>query len=142
MIAGGGLILWSIIPRPDRFVPPGPRLGEEDQPRLFQVIREVAEQTGQAMPADVFLVFDMNAWVAQRGGVMGIGSARVMGLGIPLLQYLTLPELKAVLAHEFGHYHGGDTKVGPWIYKTRAAIGRTVEYLDAKAGLLYKPFLA
>ena len=29
-----------------------------------------------------------------------------------------------MLAHEFGHFYGGDTKLGPWIYKTRAAIGQ------------------
>ena len=35
-----------------------------------------------------------------------------------------------MLAHEFGHYYGGDTKLGPWIYKTRAAIGRTLQALQ------------
>lgn len=142
MVVGGGLILWSILPRPDRFVPPGPRLDPKDQPKLFQVIREVSDRTEQAMPADVFMVFDMNAWVAQRGGVMGFRSSRVMGIGLPLLQHLTVPELRAVLAHEFGHYYGGDTRVGPWVYQTRAAIARTVESLDSKADFLAKPFLA
>jgi Zn-dependent protease with chaperone function len=142
MLVGGGIILWSILPRPDRFVPPGPRLDPKDQPKLFQVIREVSERTGQAMPADVFMVFDMNAWVAQRGGVMGIRSTRVMGIGLPLLQHLTVKELMAVLAHEFGHYYGGDTRVGPWIYQTRAAIVRTVESLSSNADFLAKPFLA
>jgi hypothetical protein len=46
-----------------------------------------------------------------------------------------------VLAHEFGHFHGGDTKLGPWIYKTRAAIGRTLEGLAGYNSLLQKPFL-
>jgi hypothetical protein len=37
-----------------------------------------------------------------------------------------------VLAHEFGHFHGGETKLGPWIYKTRAAIGRTIATLQRR----------
>ena len=78
------------------------------------------------MPADVYLVNDVNAFVTERGGVMGLGSRRVMGIGLPLLQSLTVQEFKAVLAHEFGHYHAGDVKIGPWIYKTRAAMGRTI----------------
>jgi Zn-dependent protease with chaperone function len=61
----------------------------------------------------------VNAWVMQRGGIMGFGSRRVMGLGLPLMRILTCAQFSAVLAHEFGHYHGGDTKIGPWIYKTR-----------------------
>jgi hypothetical protein len=70
---------------------------------------------------------------------MGFGSRRVMGLGLPLMQTLTVSQMRAVLAHEFGHYHGGDTALGPWIYKTRAAIFRTVHGVSHST-LLSKPF--
>jgi hypothetical protein len=45
-----------------------------------------------------------------------------------------------VLAHEFGHFHGGDTKLGPWIYKTRSAIGRTLGALESRGSALSLPF--
>jgi Zn-dependent protease with chaperone function len=138
-LVGAGTILWSILPRPDRFDPPGPALVAGRQPRLFAQIEAVASATRQAMPAEVYLVGDVNAFVAQRGGVMGFFSRRVMGLGLPLLQALSVSELRAVLAHEFGHYHGGDTRLGPWVYKTRAAIGRTIQGLGDSA--LQKPFV-
>jgi Zn-dependent protease with chaperone function len=140
-VAGAGIILWSILPRPDRFTPPGPSLAAEAHPRLFAALREVAGAVSQAMPADVYLVPDVNAWVARRGGLMGIGSRRVMGLGLPLLSILTVPQLRAVLAHEFGHYHGGDTALGPWVYRTRAAIGRTIHGLAQHSRTLQAPFL-
>lgn len=133
-----GAIVWSIIPRMDRFEPPGPKLDSVRHPKLFAEIEKVARATRQEMPAEVFLVGDVNAWVAQRGGTMGFFSHRVMGLGLPLLQVLTVSELRAVLAHEFGHYYGGDTRLGPWIYKTRSAIGRTVGTLGDS--WLQKPF--
>jgi heat shock protein HtpX len=136
------MILWSLVPRPARFVPPGPRVDEKDQPRLFRVIREVADQTGQRMPTDVYVAFEMNACVTERGGTMGMGSSRVMSIGLPLLQYLTVPELKVLLTHEFAHYHGGDTKVGPWIYKTRSAIDRTVQSMGSNVPFMTKPFMA
>src|SRR2546430_16869096 len=91
------------------------------------------------MPTEVSLVADVNAFVTTRGGFMGFGSRRVMGLGLPLLQTLGVRELRAVLAHEFGHYHGGDTKLGPWIYKTRAAIGRTLQGLARYSPVPQKP---
>ncbi|HYC31456.1 MAG TPA: M48 family metallopeptidase [Gemmatimonadales bacterium] len=139
-VVGGCTIIWSILPRRDRFEDPGPRLEPARHPRLFDAIREVARATGQAMPVEVFLVPNLNAWVAQRGGVMGFGSRRVMGLGLPLLEALGVRQLKAVLAHEFGHYHGGDTRLGPWIYVTRAAIGRSIDQLSRQGSSLAKPF--
>jgi heat shock protein HtpX len=119
-------ILWALVPRVDRFDPPGPRLSESADPKLFQVIRDVAAETKQTLPADVYLINDVNAWVAHRGGTMGFGSHRVMGVGLPLLQAMSVSEFRAIIAHEFGHYWSGDVKLGPWIYKTRAAIARTI----------------
>ena len=129
-IAGACGIVWAILPRPDKFLPPGPSVTASNEPGLFKVLDDVARATAQEMPAEVYLVNDVNAFVTQRGGVMGVGSRRVMGLGLPLMQALTVQELKAVLAHEFGHYHSGDVKIGPWIYKTRAAIGRAINQLE------------
>jgi Zn-dependent protease with chaperone function len=140
-IGGAGVVLWSIFPRVDRFEAPGPLLARREHPQLFERLEGVARSTGQEMPAEVYLVPDVNAWVAQRGGVMGFGSRRVMGLGLPLLQVLNVSELLAVLAHEFGHFHGGDTRLGPWIYKTRAATGRTLENLAQHNSVLQWPFL-
>jgi heat shock protein HtpX len=140
-ILGAGTILWSILPRRDRFIPPGPPLEPQEHPKLFEVLAGIAEATKQQMPSEVYLIAEVNAWVMDRGGIMGCGSRRVMGLGLPLLQVLSVCQLRAVLAHEFGHFHGGDTKLGPWVYKTRAAIGRTLQGLGAYDSILQKPFL-
>lgn len=140
-LVGGIVILWSILPRPDRFEAPGPELLPAKHPKLFGMIRGVAQATKQEMPAEVYLVGDMNAWVAHRGGLMGLGARGIMGLGLPLLQTLSVSELRAVLAHEFGHYHGGDTKLGRFVYVTRAAIGRTLENLGRYGSILQFPFI-
>jgi len=139
-VIGGLAVLWSILPRFDRFVAPGPQLTAEEHPRLFKMIEDVAREAGQPVPHEVYLVMEVNAWVMHRGGIMGFGSRPVMGLGLPLMQALNEEELKAVIAHEFGHYHAGDTKLGPWIYKTRAAIGRTLQTLSES--ILQAPFIA
>jgi len=73
----------------DRFVPPGPPLSAVDSPQLFAALNRVSSSTQQAMPADVYLVNDVNAFVAQRGDAMGFGSRRVIGIGLPLMQALT-----------------------------------------------------
>ena len=125
-LVGAGVILWAIFPRIDHFDAPGPRITRKKYPALFEQIDSVASLTGQSKPRDVYLVHDVNAFVTERGGLMGLGSRRVMGIGLPLLYLVSVDELRAILAHEFGHFHGGDTLLGPWIYKTRNAIIRTV----------------
>jgi Zn-dependent protease with chaperone function len=129
-IVGAGAVLWAIVPRPDKFEPPGPRLTRAGAPVLFSLIEEIARTTEQTPPVEVYLLNDVNAFVTQRGGVMGFGSRRVMGVGLPLLAHLSPAELAAVIAHEFGHYVSGDVELGPWIYKTRAAIGRSIAATD------------
>jgi Zn-dependent protease with chaperone function len=139
-VLAGGVILWSIVPRRDRFTPPGPLLLPREQPELFSVLRSVARDMGQEMPAEVYALGEMNAWVMDRGGFLGYGSKRVMGLGLPLLQVLNVSQAKGVSAHEFGHFYGGDTKLGPWIYRTRSAMMRTLEMLGDDS-LVQKPFV-
>ena len=129
-LVGAATILFAIVPRPDRFTAPGPQLTSSTAPQLFAMIDDVASATSQPRPTEVYLLNEVNAFVSQRGGTMGIGSRRVMGVGLPLVNNLTRSELKAVIAHEFGHYSGGDVSLGPWIYKTRAAIGRTLAGLE------------
>lgn len=38
-VIGGCLILWSVLPRFDRFYAPGPLLTADDQPELFRLSR-------------------------------------------------------------------------------------------------------
>jgi len=133
-LAAAAVILWSMIPRPDKFTPPGPEITPATQPELFAQLHEIASATGEPMPRHVYVMWDVNAFVAQRGGVLGVGTSRVMGLGLPLLRALTVSELAGVIAHEMGHFCGGDTKLGPWIYKTRRAVLSTIVNLaSAKA---------
>ena len=93
------------------------------------------------MPHEVYLVPYVNAAVRERGGFIGVGRRRVMLLGLLLLKVLTVSQMRAVLAHEFGHYHGGDTRVAPWICRTREAIIRTVRHLSGSSIVLHLPFV-
>ena len=129
-VIGAGTILWALVPRIDTFEAPGPRLTPANAPYVFTIIEEVAKATSQPRPEEVYLLGEVNAFVTHRGGFMGIGSRRVMGVGLPLLKALSPAELRSVVAHEFGHFVAGDVALGPWIYKTRAAIFRALEGLS------------
>jgi heat shock protein HtpX len=130
-IAVAGVMLWSMIPRRDRFEAPGLLLQPASHPRLFGEIQNIANTLREPMPRQVYLIGDPNAWVADRGGWMGIGSRRVMGLGLPLLAALNISQFRAILAHEFAHYYGGDTGLGPWLHRTQIAMIRTFQGLGS-----------
>lgn len=125
-VIGSGVILWSILPRYTKFKKPGPLLQRTDYPVLFKLIDDLSQVTGQKAPKEVYLTYEFNAWVTQRGGFLGIGSKRIMGIGLPLFQLLTVSQLKSIIAHEFGHYYAGDTRLAPLNYKLRKVIERTI----------------
>ncbi len=81
-------------------------------PELFAIIDELAAQAGTAPPAEIYRSALPDLGVTEVGGVLGIGSRRVLLLGAPLLEMLTVQELRAGLAHELGHYLGGETRLG------------------------------
>lgn len=140
---GALAILWSLIPRYPRFQAPGFELLSSEHPRLFERLRSIARATGQPMPEHVYLVPEVNAFVSEHAAFLGRGRFRFMGLGLPLMSVLSINEFEAVVAHEFGHFHGGDTRLGPWVYKTRAAIVRTISNLrNGRTRLFQAPFVA
>jgi heat shock protein HtpX len=134
------VIVWSILPRRLPPPPPGLRLDPAANGRLFAELRDVAELVREPMPVEVSLDLTVGAGVAQRGGVLGIGGRRVMVLGLPLLQVLRITELKAVIAHEFGHYLRGDTRLAPWVYRTNVTILSTRERVARYSDLVHWPF--
>lgn len=135
------MILWSVFPRTSRYEPAGVRVSGDEQPELFAMLEAVAADVQQEMPAAVYVTREANAAVLQSGGILGVGGHRVMELGLPLMQALTTSELRAVVAHEFGHYDAGDTRLAAVVYRTREAIERTVRTLAEGGSFLHKPFL-
>jgi heat shock protein HtpX len=134
------VILAGILPRRDKFIAPGVLLDENKHPRLFKELRAIADAVEQTMPREVYLVPDFNAGVMERGGRGTLGGRRLMLLGLPLLNLLNVSQMRGVIAHEFGHFYGGDTKLGPIIYRTRSAISRTVAGLARQRSILQIPF--
>jgi heat shock protein HtpX len=117
-------ILVAIFPRRRAFEPHGVRVRAADQPRLLAVIEDEAKATGARAPDEVYATLEANASVMQAGR-----GRRVMFVGVPLLHILSERGMRGVIAHEFGHYAGGDTRLGPWIYRTYEGVARTVDSL-------------
>ena len=55
------------------------------------------------------------------------GASATPILGLPLLHALDRRELAAVVAHEFGHFHGGHGHFSAWIYRLRGSWHRLLD---------------
>jgi heat shock protein HtpX len=121
----GASILIAAFPRRHRFEAPGVRLEASSQPRLVALVEEEARAMGEDPPDEIYATMEVNAAVTQVGR-----RRRVMIVGLPLMHVVSERGFRGVVAHELGHYAGGDTRLGGWIYRTRETIGRTVVALS------------
>lgn len=92
-----------LLARPS--TPAGVRLTPELAPELWRIVRELAAQVASREPDEIRLVDGANISVTDDARLLGLlpGRRRVI-LGLPLLQAYTVDQLRAVLAHELGHY--------------------------------------
>ncbi|WP_125774561.1 M48 family metallopeptidase [Antribacter gilvus] len=130
IVAIGILIaLWRVAtfkPTPE----PGVALSREDAPELWAMVDDLAEQVGTRTPEHLTLVPEVNAAVSEDARLLGLVSGtRRLYLGVPLLQGLTVAQLRAVVGHELGHYSSAHTRLGPIAYRGRQAVVVTVQQL-------------
>ncbi|MFJ9813757.1 M48 family metallopeptidase [Streptomyces sp. NPDC101151] len=114
--------------------PPGIEVTEADEPGLWALVRELAAATGTRAPDRILLTADVNAAVGEHSRLLGLlPGPRRLYLGVPLLTGLTEAQLRSVLAHEYGHFTGGDTRLSALVVRGRAQIARVIGQFRAKA---------
>lgn len=100
--------------------PAGHRLEPGQAPRLQAEIERIRQAVGAPRLAGIVLDAELNAAAAYVPRIAGLaGGRQYLVLGLPLMQLLDRDELAAVIAHEFGHFHGGDGRFSTWIYRVR-----------------------
>src|SRR5579859_4471268 len=120
-----GLLLSSVFgTRRPPFVPPRRRLQREEAPALFAMIDELAARAGTAPPGEVYLEPLPNLGVTEVGGLRR--SRRVLIIGAPMLHILRVDELRSAIAHELGHFLGGDTRLTAFRMQTHALFASVV----------------
>ncbi|MFG2816711.1 M48 family metalloprotease [Streptomyces sp. NPDC048410] len=114
--------------------PAAVEVGEADEPRLWALVREVADASGSHAPARILLTAEVNASVREDARLLGLRPGpHTLTLGVPLLTGLSEAQLRAVLGHEYGHFTAGDTRLSAIVVRGRARISRVVEQFHATA---------
>ncbi|WP_428034587.1 M48 family metallopeptidase [Amphritea sp.] len=104
----------------------------EDEPKLFDFLHTLADEIGAPRPHRVFITPDVNAAVFYDLSLINMifPSKKNLIIGLGLVNVLNLGELKAVLAHEFGHFAQGSMMVGRWVYIAQQIIAHMVSTRD------------
>ena len=105
----------------------------KDQPKLFEFLHRLADEAGAPRPHRVFLSPRVNAAVFYDLSIVNLvlPSKKNLEIGLPLVNVLTLGELKAVLAHEFGHFAQRTMAVGRWVYIAQQVAAAIIGRRDA-----------
>ena len=133
-------IAIALLPRFSSGKPTEPPAPTEAHAKLRQLIVETAAAVGEPPPDELYVVTSVNAFAARRGGALGFGGRRMIGIGLPLLSALEEDEVRAVIAHELGHHHAGDLYLGPWVHRTRMAVAVALARLEGASFVLHLPF--
>ncbi|BCU14006.1 M48 family metallopeptidase [Microcystis aeruginosa] len=133
--------LWVTVPEPE-----GLKLNRHQVPKLFALVDELTTKLQAPRFHNILLNQEFNAAVVQvpRLGIFGWQENYLL-LGLPLMQSLSLEQLKAVMAHELGHLSGNHSRFAAWIYRIRKTWMQIYERLhqsdQSGASVLFNRFL-
>jgi Zn-dependent protease with chaperone function len=104
-----------------------------EHPRLFAFLHRLADEAKAPRPHRVFLSPQVNAAVFYDLSITNLvfSSKKNLVIGLGLVNALTLGELKAVIAHEFGHFAQRSMAVGRWAHVIQQIAGQIIVRRDA-----------
>lgn len=122
--------------------PEGHRLQAGEAPLLQAEVERLRAQTRAPRLAGIVIDGEFNAAASSVPRAMGLlGHRHYLVLGLPLMQSLGREQFAAVVAHEFGHFGGGDARFSGWIYRVRASWYRLLDALAAQQSGFNAPFV-
>lgn len=93
-------------------------------PELFDLIEEIVEEAKTKFPKKIYLSRDVNAGVFYNSSFwsMFFPIRKNLQIGLGLVNTVTEQELKAIIAHEFGHFSQRSMSVGSYVYNVNEVI--------------------
>jgi Zn-dependent protease with chaperone function len=117
-------LIKFIFKKPERDYSAMLEVTEEEQPRLFQFLRQLTSETKSPFPKKVYVSADVNASVFYDSSFWNLffPARKNLNIGLGLVNTLNTSEFKAVMAHEFGHFSQRSMKLGVYVYNMHHVI--------------------
>ncbi len=121
------LIIWWAL-QPSLHVD-GYAVTRDNAPQLYALLDEVIRGTDALTIHEIRIDHRLNAGALELGHGWIPGKVRrILILGGPLIASLSAPSLKAVIAHELGHFSRQHGSLGHWIYRARIGWSQAANY--------------
>jgi Zn-dependent protease with chaperone function len=147
VVLAAGVSIWAMVKSlvirrgPDE--DPGRPLVESEAPGLWALLREVAARVGTRPVEAVYLTPGTELAVMERGSMsarLRDRARRSLLLGVGVLPGFTRRQMRAVLAHEYGHFSHRDTAGGDVAMVVQASLFRSlVGIAQAGGATFYNP---
>jgi Zn-dependent protease with chaperone function len=107
-----------------------------EEPQLWKMVDEVARAAETAAPDNVIVGLDPTFFVTQTAVKSSDGTkpGRTLYLSAPLCRLLSRDELRAIIAHEMGHFKGEDTAFSLKFYPIYRGAANAIAMLAAASG--------
>ncbi|MFF4670391.1 hypothetical protein ACFY1C_11025 [Streptomyces sp. NPDC001279] len=123
------------LPRaPERDDVRGLRVDDSRQPRLWAMVRDLADRAGTRPPDDLVLTGEVSASAVEDTRLLGLLTGRRQLLvGIPLLAGMSEAQLRFLLAHEMSRCAHYDTRLAAVVARGRDRTARAVAHFREQA---------
>jgi Zn-dependent protease with chaperone function len=133
-------IWWAIQPS---FRVEGYKVNRSEAPSLYALLDDVVAQADALEIHEIRIDDDFNAGAMELGHGWILGKIRrILILGGPLIASLTTSSLKAVIAHEIGHFSRQHGRLGHWVYRARIGWAHNASFTDERDSVLDKGLAA
>ncbi len=112
----------------------------EKQPNFFAFLDTLIEDIGAPRPKKVFITHTVNAAVFYDSSALSLflPTQKNLLIGLGLVNSLNVSELKAILAHEFGHFSQKSMKLGSYVYISNQIVSEMIWGRDALDRFLWR----
>lgn len=108
-------------------------LTQKEQPKIWDFINKICDETGAPRPKSIFIDPDVNAYVKYSNTWLSLflPVQKELTIGMGIINALNLSEFKAVISHEFGHFAQKSMKIGSYIMSANTIVHDMIYARDA-----------
>ncbi|WP_406735071.1 M48 family metallopeptidase [Streptomyces sp. NBC_01108] len=129
------IVRSMFMPRtPDNNDVRGLRVDDTRQPRLWALVRDLADRVGTRAPDDIVLTDQVNASAVEDTRLLGlVAGRRRLLVGLPLMAGMSEAQLRFVLAYEMSRYANSETRLAAVITRGQDRTARAVTHFREQA---------